>query len=158
MFCCSKLEQLIVEFLVRVREAHDMHTQTSIFSSVAEYSVRFIARAMPWYLVHINVSVFLVIFWAPCHPRWFLCFYGLFLGQGAHAIYFNESGSTDMAQSYHIHEVESMPFEPNAQPEMSQGGGRPRHEPQQREDSKKSCRQNDDKAESEGRTARWDWG
>ena len=114
------------------------HAYTSIFSSVVEYSVRFIARAMPWHLVHINVSVFLVMFWASCHPRWFLCFYGLFLGQGAHAIYFNESGSTDMAQSYHIHEVESMLFQPNAPSEMSQGNGRPGHEPQQRENSKKS--------------------
>ena len=59
-----------------------------------------------------------------------------------------------MAQSYHIQEVESVPLDPNTPPEMSQRGGRPKHEPQQREDSKKSCRQNDDKAESEGRTAR----
>ena len=43
-----------------------------------------------------------------------------------------------------------MPFEPNVPPEMSQGGGRPRHEPQQREDSKKSRRENDEMAESEG--------
>ena len=59
-----------------------------------------------------------------------------------------------MAQSYHIHEVESMPFEPNAPPEMRQGGGRPRHEPQQRKDSKKSGRENDEMADSKGRTAR----
>ena len=71
---------------------------------------------------------FLETFWGACHLRWFQCFYGLSLDKGAYAIYFNESDSTDVAQSYHIHEVESMLCEPNAPPEMSQGGGRPRHE------------------------------
>ena len=40
----ANLSISILEFLVRVREAQDMHTQTSIFSSVAECPVRFIAR------------------------------------------------------------------------------------------------------------------
>ena len=34
------------KLLMRVREAQDMHTHTTIFSSVAEYPVRFIAKGM----------------------------------------------------------------------------------------------------------------
>ena len=100
---------------------------------------------------------FLVIFWKACHLRWCLCFYGLSHTKGAYASYFNEYGSTCMAQSYHIHEVARLPFEPNTPPEMRQGGGRPKHKPQQREDAKQSCRQSDDVAESEGKRSRWDW-
>ena len=59
-----------------------------------------------------------------------------------------------MPQAYHIQEVESMPFEPNAPPEMRQGGGITRHEPQQIKDSKKSGRENDEMAESKGRTGK----
>ena len=43
----ANLSISILEFLVRVREAQDMHTHTSIFASVPEYAVRFIAKAMP---------------------------------------------------------------------------------------------------------------
>ena len=77
-------------------------------------------------------------------------FYELILAKSAYAFCFNETGSTKMAQSYHCHKLEGMPFEPNVPPEMSRGGGRPRNHPQQREDSKKSRRENDEMAESEG--------
>ena len=43
----ANLSISILEFLVRVREAKDMHTHNSIFSRVAECPVRFIAKAMP---------------------------------------------------------------------------------------------------------------
>ena len=106
---------------------------------------------------HMLMLAFLVIFWKACHLRWCLCFYGLSHTKGAYASYFNEYGSTCMAQSYHIHEVARLPFEPNTPPEMRQGGGRPKHKPQQREDAKQSCRQSDDVAESEDKRSRWDW-
>ncbi len=77
-------------------------------------------------------------------------FYGLPLAKGAYAFCFNETGSTKMAQSYHCHKVEGMPCEPNVPPEMSRGGGRPRNELHSREDSKKSRREHDEMAESEG--------
>ena len=119
-----------------MREAQDMHTQIPIFSSVAEHPVRYIARPChnTW---NILMLAFLVIFWKACHQRWSLCFYWLSLAKDAYASYFNEYGSTCIAQSYHIHEVESMSFEPNAPPDMRQEGGRPRHAPQQEEDSKR---------------------
>ena len=44
--------------------------------------------------------------------------YGLSLAKGAYASYFNECGSTCMAQSYHIHEVESIPFETQSSPPL----------------------------------------
>ena len=55
-----------------------------------------------------------------------------------------------MVQLYHLHKVEAMPCEPNVLPEMSQGGDRPRNDPQQREDLKKSRGDNDEMLESEG--------
>ena len=73
--------------------------------------------------------------------------YRLSLGKSAYTFYVKKTDSTHGAQSYHIHQVESVPLEPNTPTEVSQGGGRPTHEPQQRENSKKSRRQNDDMAE-----------
>ena len=77
-------------------------------------------------------------------------FADLLLAKGAYAFCFNETGSTKMAQSYDCHKVEGMLFEPNVPAEISRGGGRPRNEPQQREDWKKTRRENDEMAESEG--------
>ena len=79
---------------------------------------------------------FLVNLWGGMPSKLIVDFLGLPLAKSAYAICFNETGSTKLAQSYHCHKVEGLPFEPNVPPELSQGGGRARNEHQQGEDSK----------------------